>query len=53
MKLKLLILVLALQSAWLLGTVAVQEHALATGRVICWKPRALTRVICSRAIISS
>ena len=34
MKLKLLILVLALQSAWLLGTVAVQEHALATGRII-------------------
>jgi uncharacterized membrane-anchored protein len=34
MKLKLLILILALQSAWLLGTVAVQEHALATGRVI-------------------
>jgi uncharacterized membrane-anchored protein len=34
MKLKLLILVLALQSAWLLGTVAMQEHALATGRVI-------------------
>ncbi|MGO8836577.1 MAG: GDYXXLXY domain-containing protein [Limisphaerales bacterium] len=34
MKLKLLVLVLALQSAWLLGTVAVQEHALATGRVI-------------------
>jgi uncharacterized membrane-anchored protein len=34
MKLKLLILVLALQSAWLLGTAAVQEHALATGRVI-------------------
>jgi uncharacterized membrane-anchored protein len=34
MKLKLLILVLALQSAWLLGTVAVQEHALATGKVI-------------------
>jgi len=31
MKLKLLILVLALQSAWLLGTAAVQEHALATG----------------------
>ena len=28
MKLKLLILVLALQSAWLLGTAAVQEHAL-------------------------
>jgi uncharacterized membrane-anchored protein len=34
MKLKLLILVLALQGAWLLGTVAVQEHALATGKVI-------------------
>ena len=34
MKLKLLILVLALQCAWLLGTVVVQEHALATGRVI-------------------
>jgi uncharacterized membrane-anchored protein len=34
MKLKLLILVLALQSVWLLGTVAVQEHALATGKVI-------------------
>jgi uncharacterized membrane-anchored protein len=34
MKPRLLILVLALQSAWLLGTVAVQEHALATGKVI-------------------
>ncbi|HZT23749.1 MAG TPA: GDYXXLXY domain-containing protein [Verrucomicrobiae bacterium] len=34
MKLKFLILVLGLQTAWLLGTVAVQEHALATGRVI-------------------
>jgi uncharacterized membrane-anchored protein len=34
MKLKLLIFVLALQSAWLLGTVAVQEHALATGKII-------------------
>jgi uncharacterized membrane-anchored protein len=34
MKLKLLILVLALQSAWLLGTAALQEHALATGKVI-------------------
>jgi uncharacterized membrane-anchored protein len=34
MKLKILILVLALQSAWLLGMVAVQEHALATGKVI-------------------
>ena len=34
MKIKLLILVLALQSAWLLGTAAVQEHALVTGKVI-------------------
>ena len=34
MKLKLVILVLALQSAWLLGTAAVQEHALAAGKVI-------------------
>ncbi|MGB7746437.1 MAG: GDYXXLXY domain-containing protein [Verrucomicrobiia bacterium] len=34
MKLKLLILVLALQSAWLLGTAAVQEHALGNGRII-------------------
>jgi len=39
MKLKLLILVLALQSAWLLGTVAVQEHALATGKVILLETR--------------
>jgi uncharacterized membrane-anchored protein len=34
MKLKLLILVLTLQCAWLLGTAAVQEYALATGKVI-------------------
>ena len=34
MKLKILILVLALQSAWLLGTALVQERALATGKVI-------------------
>ena len=34
MKLKLLILVLTLQSAWLLATVFVQEHALAAGKVI-------------------
>ena len=39
MKLKLLILVLALQSAWLLGTVAVQEHALASGKVILLETR--------------
>ena len=34
MKLKPVRLVLALQTAWLLGTVAVQEHALATGKII-------------------
>jgi uncharacterized membrane-anchored protein len=34
MKFKLLLLVLALQSAWLLGMVAVQENALAAGKVI-------------------
>jgi uncharacterized membrane-anchored protein len=34
MKYKLFMLVLALQSAWLLGTAAVQEHALATGKII-------------------
>jgi uncharacterized membrane-anchored protein len=34
MKFKLFILVLALQTAWLLGTVAVQEHALANGKII-------------------
>ncbi len=34
MKLKLLILVLILQSAWLLGTVVFQERALALGAVI-------------------
>jgi len=34
MKLKLLLLVLALQTVWLLGTVAVHEHALANGTVI-------------------
>jgi len=39
MKLKLLILVLALQTAWLLGTVAVQEHALATGKIILLETR--------------
>ena len=53
MKLKLLILVLALQSAWLLGMVAMQEHALATGKVILLETGALTRVTCSGAIISS
>ena len=34
MKFKLFILVLALQSAWLLGSAAVQEHALAGGQII-------------------
>ena len=34
MKLKLLILVLALQSAWVLYTVAVQERALSAGKAI-------------------
>ena len=34
MKLKLFILVLALQSAWVFYTVAVQERALSTGKVI-------------------
>jgi len=39
MKLKFFILVLALQGAWLLGIVAVQEHALATGKVIMLETR--------------
>ncbi len=39
MKLKLLILVLAMQTAWLLGTVVVQERALAHGRVITLETR--------------
>ena len=39
MKLKLLILVLAMQTAWLLGTVVVQERALATGKVILLETR--------------
>ena len=34
MKLKLLFLVLTLQTAWLLGTTFMQEHALANGKVI-------------------
>ena len=39
MKLKLLILVLTLQTAWLLATVATQEYALARGRVILLETR--------------
>jgi uncharacterized membrane-anchored protein len=39
MKLKLVFLVLALQSAWLLGTVVTQEYALAHGKVILLETR--------------
>jgi uncharacterized membrane-anchored protein len=39
MKLKLLILVLALQTAWLLGMVAAQEYALAHGKAILLETR--------------
>ena len=39
MKLKLLILVLALQAAWLLGMVATQEFALAHGKAILLETR--------------
>jgi uncharacterized membrane-anchored protein len=39
MKLKLLILVLAAQTAWLLATVATQEYALAHGKVILLETR--------------
>ena len=39
MKLKLLILVLALQTAWLLATVVTQERALASGKVIMLETR--------------
>jgi uncharacterized membrane-anchored protein len=39
MKFKLFIFVLALQGAWLLGTAAMQEHALATGKVILLETR--------------
>jgi len=39
MKLKLLILVLALQTAWLLATVATQEYALAHGKTILLETR--------------
>lgn len=39
MKLKLLILVLALQTVWLLATVATQEYALAHGKVILLETR--------------
>jgi len=39
MKLKLLILVLALQTAWLLGTVVVEERALAAGKIILLETR--------------
>jgi len=39
MKFKLLIFILALQTAWLLGTVVVQEYALANGKVILLETR--------------
>ena len=39
MKLKLLILVLALQTAWLLGMVATQEYALGHGKAILLETR--------------
>jgi uncharacterized membrane-anchored protein len=39
MKLKLLVLVLALQTAWLLGTVVVQERAFASGKIILLETR--------------
>ena len=39
MKLKLLILVLALQTAWLLGMVATQEFALAHGKAVLLETR--------------
>ena len=34
MKLKILILVLALQTAWILGTTFQQEHALSVGKIV-------------------
>lgn len=39
MKLKLLLLVLALQTAWILGTTFVQERALAGGKVVLLETR--------------
>jgi len=39
MKLKLLILVLALQTAWILGTTFVQEHALSSGKLVLLETR--------------
>jgi uncharacterized membrane-anchored protein len=39
MKLKILVLVLALQTAWILGTTLVQERALASGKVVLLETR--------------
>lgn len=39
MKLKLFVLILALQTAWLLSTVATQEYALAHGKIILLETR--------------
>ena len=43
MKLKLLFLVLALQTAWILGTTFVQERALAGGKVVLLETRQIGR----------
>ena len=39
MKLKILILILALQTAWILGTSVVQERALVSGRLVLLETR--------------
>ena len=39
MKLKLLILILALQTAWILGTTFIQERALTNGKVVLLETR--------------
>ena len=39
MKLKILVLVLALQTAWILGTTFVQERVLAGGKVVLLETR--------------
>ena len=39
MKLKLLILILALQTAWILGTVVIQERALTSGKLVMLETR--------------
>jgi uncharacterized membrane-anchored protein len=39
MKLKLLIIILALQTAWILGTTFMQEHALTSGKLVLLETR--------------